>query len=160
MDGRLRNLENRLAILGASPGRIEAFRGLWQDSSPEERVGLRVLGDLELMARANLLDPVQQETRSASGIMALEPPGPLDVEWSGTALPPIEGVWNIPDEPDENLIELAGEIDRIADSGTIADVLAWVGDDRARAELALDAEQRFEKPRVSLVRDLRKLCRE
>lgn len=40
--------------------------------------------------------------------------------------------------------------------GTVDDVLAWVGDDKARAQAALDAEQQRPTPRTSLVAELEK----
>jgi hypothetical protein len=42
--------------------------------------------------------------------------------------------------------------------GTAADILAWVGDDPERAELALEAEQAKDKPRSTLVKQLEKLA--
>jgi hypothetical protein len=39
-------------------------------------------------------------------------------------------------------------------SGTVDEVLAWVGDDTERAKQALDAEEESEKPRVSLMDSL------
>lgn len=41
--------------------------------------------------------------------------------------------------------------------GTAKDVLAWVGDDPARASLALEAEGRRETPRKTLTAELEKL---
>lgn len=45
-------------------------------------------------------------------------------------------------------------------AGSIAVVLAWVGEDRDRAIRALDAEQASEKPRKSLVTALEALATE
>jgi len=42
--------------------------------------------------------------------------------------------------------------------GTAADVLAWVGEDRERAAVALAAEQAKDKPRSTLVKQLEKLA--
>lgn len=42
--------------------------------------------------------------------------------------------------------------------GTAVDVLGWVGDDPARAALALLAEQKREKPRTTLVANLEKVA--
>jgi hypothetical protein len=42
--------------------------------------------------------------------------------------------------------------------GTAADVLAWVGEDRERAAVALEAEQAKDKPRSTLVKQLEKLA--
>lgn len=40
--------------------------------------------------------------------------------------------------------------------GTAADVLAWVGEDPARARAAVAAEERRDRPRATLIRDLRR----
>lgn len=40
--------------------------------------------------------------------------------------------------------------------GTVTDVLAWVGDDSARAQRALDAERARDLPRTTLVTELEK----
>lgn len=39
-------------------------------------------------------------------------------------------------------------------SGTVPEVLSWVGDDKERAQKALDAENENDKPRKSLVSEL------
>lgn len=39
-------------------------------------------------------------------------------------------------------------------TGTSKEVLAWVGDDKERAQRALDAEKSNTKPRVTLVNEL------
>jgi hypothetical protein len=39
-------------------------------------------------------------------------------------------------------------------SGTISEIKDWVGDDKDRAQKALDAEKANEKPRKTLVEDL------
>jgi hypothetical protein len=44
--------------------------------------------------------------------------------------------------------------------GTTEEVLAWVGDDKARAQKALDKEQKDDSPRVTLVEPLEKLVEE
>ncbi len=42
-------------------------------------------------------------------------------------------------------------------TGTAAEILAWVGDDSARAEAALDIERAKDKPRVGLTGELEKI---
>lgn len=54
----------------------------------------------------------------------------------------------VDDEPD------SGELDV---DGTVADVLAWVGEDPQRAEQALAAESAKDKPRATLLAALAKL---
>jgi hypothetical protein len=44
-----------------------------------------------------------------------------------------------------------------APTGTSREILAWVGDDKERAQLALDAELAADRPRKGLVDDLEKL---
>ena len=44
--------------------------------------------------------------------------------------------------------------------GTSAEVLEWVGDDKKRAQAALDKEQANEKPRVGLTSDLQDILDE
>lgn len=44
--------------------------------------------------------------------------------------------------------------------GTTAEVLAWVGEDRERAQQALDAEKDADKPRSTLTRELEKIVSE
>ena len=46
----------------------------------------------------------------------------------------------------------------LADASTGPQVLAWVGEDPARAREALEAEQEAEKPRSTLVKQLQKLA--
>jgi hypothetical protein len=46
----------------------------------------------------------------------------------------------------------------LADASTAAEVLAWVGEDPERAAEALDAEEAAEKPRSTLVKQLKKLA--
>jgi hypothetical protein len=41
--------------------------------------------------------------------------------------------------------------------GTTAEILAWVGDDQDRAQQALDAENKDEKPRTGLTGELNKI---
>lgn len=48
----------------------------------------------------------------------------------------------------------------VVPTGSIAVVLAWVGEDRERAVRALDAEHATEKPRVTLVAALEALATE
>ena len=48
-------------------------------------------------------------------------------------------------------------VDEVPD-GTAEDVLAWVGDDPARAALAFTAEQSREKPRKTLLASLEKIA--
>lgn len=55
---------------------------------------------------------------------------------------------------------LAGDAetaDEPVPDGTVDAVLAWVGDDRARAARALDAEEQASEPRVTLVKPLQDL---
>lgn len=42
-------------------------------------------------------------------------------------------------------------------TGTSADVLAWVGEDKDRAQEALDHEQQSHKPRKGLVEELKEI---
>ena len=42
-------------------------------------------------------------------------------------------------------------------AGTIPEVTKWVGDDKERAQRALDEENKNEKPRVGLVEELEKV---
>jgi hypothetical protein len=61
--------------------------------------------------------------------------------------------WAEPDpepEPDPDAVPV----------GTVAAVLGWVGDDRARAARALDAENAADKPRTTLVGALEALAAE
>ena len=44
--------------------------------------------------------------------------------------------------------------------GTTAEILRWVGDDRGRAQSALDAEQSHDRPRTGLVDELKKSLEE
>lgn len=46
----------------------------------------------------------------------------------------------------------------LADASTAADVLAWVGEDPDRAAEALATEEAAEKPRSTLVKQLKKLA--
>lgn len=41
--------------------------------------------------------------------------------------------------------------------GTAAEVMAWVGDDADRAQRALDAENKADRPRVTLIDDLERV---
>ncbi|MCX5601621.1 hypothetical protein OOK29_26065 [Streptomyces phaeochromogenes] len=66
------------------------------------------------------------------------PPGPSDPDDPGASVPPPSS-----DGP--------AELDADA---TVADVLAWVGEDQDRAAEALAAEQAKEKPRSTLVKAL------
>lgn len=52
----------------------------------------------------------------------------------------------------------SGEVTPVAVDATIADVLAQVGDDRAKALQALDAEQSRTSPRTSLVTALSRIA--
>lgn len=59
------------------------------------------------------------------------------------------------------LMETGSPVDADGDGvpdGSAKDVLGWVGDDRARAALALQAESRRDKPRSTLVADLEKVA--
>jgi hypothetical protein len=56
-----------------------------------------------------------------------------------------------PEDPESANIPFPAE-------GTAAEALAWVGDDTARAAVALDAEQAKDKPRSTLVKQLEKLA--
>jgi hypothetical protein len=49
----------------------------------------------------------------------------------------------------------SGEID--LDDATVEQVLEWVGEDKGRAQVALDKENEFEKPRKTLVEPLEEL---
>lgn len=53
-----------------------------------------------------------------------------------------------PEEPPESL----------ADATTAAEVLAWVGEDKERAKEALAEEEAADKPRSTLVKQLKKLA--
>lgn len=46
----------------------------------------------------------------------------------------------------------------LADASTAAEVLAWVGEDKERAAEALEAEEAADKPRSTLVKQLKKLA--
>lgn len=58
-------------------------------------------------------------------------------------------------EPEE---EGDGAPASLADASTATEVLAWVGEDAARAREALEAEQSTEKPRSTLVKQLAKIA--
>lgn len=48
--------------------------------------------------------------------------------------------------------------DSLADASTTAEVLAWVGENQERAAEALAAEEAADKPRSTLVKQLKKLA--
>ncbi|MFP3986883.1 hypothetical protein U9R90_05150 [Streptomyces sp. E11-3] len=65
------------------------------------------------------------------------------------------------DEPEEGGGDGDGRTEppaSLADATTAAEVLAWVGEDSGRAIEALAAEEARDKPRSTLIRDLKKLA--
>jgi hypothetical protein len=77
-------------------------------------------------------------------------------------MPDEPAVWQMyePGQPSTvpTPVEYDEEQDHVPD-GTVAEVLGWVGDDRDRAQLALDAEgERSGPPRRTLVAQLETLA--
>lgn len=59
-----------------------------------------------------------------------------------------------PSAAEKNVAAVADQAEEVVAEGTVQDVLDAVGDDKARAEAALEAEQASAKPRKSLVKQL------
>ena len=71
---------------------------------------------------------------------------------SGVAVEVLDVVPEVePEDPDGPGVDLDGDG---VPEGSAKQVLAWVGDDPARAAQALEAETRREKPRTTLAADL------
>ena len=51
-------------------------------------------------------------------------------------------------------VEIDKEKANATPTGTVSEILDWVGEDKERAQRALDAEKENKKPRSSLVKDL------
>lgn len=77
---------------------------------------------------------------------------------TGAPVEIVEG--ELPPEPVEqdSVEEDATGGPHLVPGSTAAEILEWVGDDPARAQAALDAEQAREKPRVTLVGKLEPLA--
>lgn len=66
------------------------------------------------------------------------------------------------EQPEEETPQAEDEDDQSADStpvpdGTTAEIVQWVGDDKDRAQRALDKEQSHQKPRPGLTKELKKV---
>jgi len=56
--------------------------------------------------------------------------------------------------------EADADADAEVPQGTTTEILRWVGDDKNRAQSALDAEQSHDRPRTGLVNELKKRLEE
>lgn len=122
----------RMTMLGATDEEVAEFRRSWEQDewNPGEREQLIGLGDQQL--RESILavraenDFHSQTPDEAAAIQAQQ-------------------------MRDQYLSELSGEAYERTTSGTVDDVLAWVGDDLDRAGCVLEWETKAEAPRKTLV---------
>lgn len=111
------------------------------------------------MARVTIVHPVTghtaEITESALGTVARS--GWVLADDEGA---PVEG-WTAPSDSlipdDEPPVEAPAADDAQVPDGTVHEILDWVGDDPARAQAALEAEQAKDTPRISLVEPLQAL---
>lgn len=156
MDRWLNTLVVRLDDLGVEPIRVEQFIAGWPDLTPQERGQWKAMSDRSLLRRVEAMDVMYTNIATRTD----EDPPPPEI-----IIVPVVVEEPIVIEPVETAAEIiveeiaAGIVDQVVEDGTVADVMAWVGGDPARARLALAAENAFEKPRAGLVARLAKLAR-
>lgn len=134
----------------------EAFKAYINHQPEDFHVGQKIKGDTAvlLLRRCAAVDPEDDEARELADLLddskddedqEQEPPRtpatpevvPIDVQGDGANGGPPPGP--------------PGELDIDA---TVADVLAWVGEDTSRAQEALTQEQAKDHPRSTLVKQL------
>lgn len=155
LDRWLVNIEARLDEMDVDEESIIAFLTLWDEADDVERIRLRALSDRRLL----------REIRAVRALQTSVTTRMVDELGDGLARHGVEvplgevGFVESPELEDDPDALLLAEAVQVVSTSTIPQVLAWVGRDRQRAKVALEAEEGTgEALRPSLLRRLSKLA--
>lgn len=158
-DYRLGKIEEQLTAMGLADVDVAAFTTAYELADEAERVRLWSLGDARIIEEIRAL---RREAAIAGADVSDDPFDGGDIEIIDPEQVDVDDILAV------EVVEPAGvTMDDTADDGgpsheldamTVAQVLAWVGDDPQKAGVALEYERDFETPRTSLIQRLEKLA--
>lgn len=183
---RIDEIEQHLQVMGLDQADVDRYCTAYELADETERERLWSLGDARILDEiratraadnappARVYDFLDRHGLSLSDTGM----GDLDIDYEKLAEQPgptvdelIEGDITIidPDNPPEaeplreldegdTLEEVPTDDAHVLDGKTVDEVLAWVDGDSAKAKTALEFEQSFDEPRVTLIARLQKLA--